>query len=96
MKTAVVSGRVDTSVKEKADAYLKEKGVTPVEAIKNVWAGIATTGQVPGPVDEEEALRRKRALLADLLQLADSLPPNAEFTNMTKAQVRDFVAGKYE
>lgn len=96
MRTTVVSGRVDADVKEKADAYLKEKGVTPGEVIKNVWASIATTGQVPDPVDEEAAFRRKRALLADLFQLADSQAPNPEFTNMTKAQMHDFVAGKYE
>ena len=47
MATAVVSGRVDEKVRQRADAYIRAAGSTPAEVIKVVWENIARTGEVP-------------------------------------------------
>lgn len=47
MATAIVSGRIDASVKERAGAYIKAAGLTPADVIKRVWDSIASTGYIP-------------------------------------------------
>ena len=54
MATAVVSGRVDEKVRQRADAYIRAAGSTPAEVIKVVWENIARTGEVPEEVPAEE------------------------------------------
>ena len=47
MATAIVSGRVDEVVKERAGAYIKAAGLTAGDVINIVWTNIANTGNTP-------------------------------------------------
>jgi len=96
MGTAVVSGRVDEDVRERAARYIQAAGVTAGDVIKAVWESIAQTGEVPlaagagqaGAVHEErlETLRRVRGHMA-------ACP---ELLCMDDAQMRACIAERYE
>ena len=47
MPTAIVSGRVDTAVRDRANAYIHAAGLTAGDVVKRVWENIARTGEVP-------------------------------------------------
>lgn len=47
MATAIVSGRVDTAIKERAGAYIRAAGLTVGDVINIVWESIASTGSLP-------------------------------------------------
>lgn len=44
MATAIVSGRVDEAVKERAGAYIHAAGLTVGDVINKLWEYIAATG----------------------------------------------------
>ncbi len=50
--TAIVSGRVDEAVKERAGAYIKAAGLTAGDIINIVWTNIAKTSQVPTATEQ--------------------------------------------
>lgn len=65
---ALVSGRVDRSVKDRADFYIRKSGLTTSEVIRIVWANIAETGRVPEPHGEggpDDLVGRMRGLRAE-------------------------------
>ena len=73
MATLVVSGRVDETIRHRADAVIRTAGLTPTEIIQNVWSSIAQTGTIPEqalprrePDDRKSALDRLDAFLATL------------------------------
>lgn len=47
MPTAIVSGRVEVAVRDRANAYIKAAKMTPADVIKRVWENIAKTGEMP-------------------------------------------------
>lgn len=47
MQTAVVSGRVDQTIKERADRVIRASGLTVADVIKAMWFSIAQTGELP-------------------------------------------------
>ncbi|WP_102337574.1 type II toxin-antitoxin system RelB/DinJ family antitoxin [Collinsella provencensis] len=47
MSTAIVSGRVDSDVKDRAGAYILAAGLTVGEVINDLWTYIAQTKSVP-------------------------------------------------
>ena len=47
MPTAIVSGRVDTTVRDRANAYIHAAGLTAGDVVRRVWENIARTGEVP-------------------------------------------------
>lgn len=51
MPTAIVSGRVDAAVRDRANAYIHAAGLTAGDVVKRVWENIARTGEVP-PVQQ--------------------------------------------
>lgn len=55
MATAIISGRVEESVKEKAGAYIRAAGLTVGDVIKLVWENIAQTGELPQPIDRGDS-----------------------------------------
>ncbi len=55
MPTAIISGRVEESTKEKAEAYIRAAGLTVGDVIKRVWDRIAQTGELPQPVEKSES-----------------------------------------
>lgn len=55
MATSIVSGRVDTDVKERAGAYILAAGLTTGELINNLWTYVARTKNVPQFLEEPES-----------------------------------------
>ena len=55
MSTAIISGRVEESTKEKAEAYIRAAGLTVGDVIKRVWDRIAQTGELPQPVGQSDS-----------------------------------------
>ena len=92
MATAVVSGRVDERVRQRADAYIKAAGLTPADVIRVVWENIARTGEVPEVVPTEEP----RGAWERFMEFRESLPEAEPWlVNLTKEQMRDMIASRY-
>ena len=88
MATAVVSGRIDESVKRKADAVIRDAGLTTGEVIRRVWKNIALTKTIPAePVVEDERARKAR-VLREFRELVESFPPiNPEYADMSYKEI---------
>ena len=84
MATLVVSGRVDETIRHRADAVIRKAGLTPTEIIQNVWNSIAQTGDIP-----EQALPRResddqKSALERLDDFLAALPPaNPQFAGLS-------------
>ncbi len=92
MATAVVSGRVDEKIRQRADAYIRAAGSTPAEVIKVVWENIARTGEVP----EAVAAERPRGAWERFMEFRESLSEaDPWLVNLTKEQMRDMIASRY-
>ena len=92
MATAVVSGRVDEKIRQRADAYIRAAGSTPAEVIKVVWESIARTGEVPveSPAEESNGAWER------FMEFRESLPKAEPWlVNLTKEQMRDMIAGRH-
>lgn len=95
MATAIVSGRIDASVKEKAGAYIKAAGLTPADIIKRVWESIADTGYIPDDAQEKkhtsEAVERLKRACDDLE--SHRLPGTSSdwLVSLTKEDIREIV-----
>lgn len=90
MPTAIVSGRVDATVKERADAHILAAGLTVGEVINIVWENIAKTGHAPVSAAEQETevdpLERFFAFCDSPEQLEDS----DWLTNLSVEGMREF------
>ena len=92
MATAVISGRVDEKIRQRADAYIRAAGSTPAEVIKVVWEHIARTGEVPEAAPAEEPCGAGERCL----EFRESLPEAEPWlVNLTKEQMRDMIASRY-
>ncbi|HIZ18319.1 MAG TPA: type II toxin-antitoxin system RelB/DinJ family antitoxin [Candidatus Olsenella stercoravium] len=91
MATAVVSGRVDEKVRQRADAYIRAAGFTPAEVIKVVWENIARTGEVP----EETPAVATQGPMERLAELRESFGEADWLVNLTKEEMRDMIASRY-
>ena len=91
MATAVVSGRVDEKIRQRADAYIRAAGSTPAEVIKVVWENIARTGEVP----EEVPTVATQGPMERLAELRESFGEADWLVNLTKEEVRDMIASRY-
>jgi antitoxin component of RelBE/YafQ-DinJ toxin-antitoxin module len=93
MATAVVSGRVDERVKRDVDRVLARKGTTSGEVIKQVWAHIYKTGELPELEAQEEEFLEKRRRYQAFIEFVQTLPPVPEwFLTMTDKEMNDFIA----
>lgn len=75
MAGAVISGRVDEKIRQKAEVVMRKAGLTPTDIIQSVWALIAEKGEIPEiarpsvpPTKEQEAMARLKCFL-------ESMPP---------------------
>lgn len=91
MATAVVSGRVDEKVRQRADAYIRAAGSTPAEVIKVVWENIARTGEVP----EAASAAAAQGPMERLAELRESFGEADWLVNLTKEEMRDMIASRY-
>lgn len=71
MATAIVSGRVNEAVKERAGAYIHAAGLTVGDVINRVWEYIAATGNATGFI--EKAVAEQPPSFERFLQLRDEL-----------------------
>ena len=74
MTTAVVSGRVDEAVRQRADVVMRKAGLKPTDIIQNVWAFMARTGEVPEIAQPASTADDKQDALARLDGFLSSLP----------------------
>lgn len=75
MPTAVVSGRVDDAIRQRADIVMRKAGLTPTDVIQNVWAHMANMGEVPDAARPTATADGKQETLAHLNSFLSSLPP---------------------
>lgn len=93
MATVVVSGRVDEEVKRGVDRILERAGKTPADVIKDVWANIYATGELPTTQQQIDEFQEKRRRFQDFIEFVDSMPPApAWFATMTDEQMNDMIA----
>ena len=84
MPTAVVSGRVDEGIRQKADVVMRKAGLKPTEIIQNVWTAMATTGEVPEAAKPASEDSKERDALAQLDRFLKSLPgPNPALAGLS-------------
>lgn len=88
MATAVVSGRVDVRVRDRANRVIRAAGLSTADVIKGVWTSIAQTGTLPDAFLAGRAQDSADGRLEDFLDFVDSLPPApAELANMTDEEM---------
>lgn len=93
MATAIVSGRVDESIKKIADAHIRRKGLTPAEVIAGVWQSIAETGEVPvSPHNESET--RKKSAGQRLAALRKTAPLGTPLATMSDEDIKKELANR--
>lgn len=80
MATALVAGRVDSEIKERADAYIARAGETQASVIRSVWETIARTGKVP-TIDDGTGEDLK-----DRMRLLREQTPRSEFLEELTAE----------
>ena len=88
MATAIVSGRVDEVVKERAGAYIKAAGLTVGDVINIVWTNIANTGSIPTieSAGVEEALDPFERFMA-FRETFNSAPIDERYASMTDEEI---------
>ena len=91
MATAIVSGRVDTAIKERAGAYIRAAGLTVGDVINIVWKSIASTGSLPHmeQTAPEEPASAWDAFMA-FREAADSPTPDA-IPDMTNRELHEWL-----
>ena len=80
MAGILVAGRVDEAIKAKADTVLARAGITASEAIRIVWANMATTGTAPKAVDKT---KEGADLTSRLAKLRAETPRSAFLESLT-------------
>ena len=93
MPTAIVSGRVDTAVRDRANAYIHAAGLTAGDVVKRVWENIARTGEVPA-VQQAAAEQESDDPFERFMAFCDSLPKPKDdwLATMTDEQMKDLIA----
>ena len=93
MATVVVSGRVDEGVKRGVDRILERAGKTPADVIKDVWANIYATGELPTTQQQIDEFQEKRRRFQDFIEFVRSAPPTPEWAiNLTDKEMNDMIA----
>lgn len=92
MQTAVVSGRVDQAVKERADRVIRASGLTVADVIKATWSLIAQTGELPEALTAPASKPEPSAQFSRFVEFVETLPPAPEaFASMSDAQMKDLL-----
>ena len=91
MATAVISGRVDELVKQRAEAVLAKNGVTPNQLIGAIWNQIAQTGTIPISMGEDELQAHRRQRFAEFQAWTKTLPPCPSLANATDEELREMI-----
>lgn len=95
MATAIVSGRVDEAVKERAGAYIHAAGLTVGDVINRLWEYIAATGDTTGFL--EKAQTEQPPAFERFLQLRNELVAISGVTGipeMSSDELKDYLASE--
>ena len=95
MATAIVSGRVDEAVKERAGAYIHAAGLTVGDVINRLWEYIAATGDTTEFL--EKAQTEQPPAFERFLQLRNELAAisgGAEIPEMSNNELKDYLASE--
>lgn len=88
MATVVVSGRVEESVKLRADAVIRSAGSTVAAVISDVWQSIAETGQLPSSSAHADERAEKQAAFSSFMEWFEMLPSQNEgFAHLTDEEI---------
>ena len=95
MATAIVSGRVDEQVKNRASAYIRAAGLTVGDVIKITWENIARTGEVPVATVEERDEKSAQSPMDVFLELREEMnaltAQDEWLATLTDKQMRDMI-----
>lgn len=95
METVVVSGRVEQTIKERADRVIRASGFTVADVIKATWSSIAKTGELPESLVAPAGKSETSDQFARFAQFVDTLPPAPEaFASMSDTQMKEFLGGR--
>lgn len=75
MATAVVSGRVSESVRQRAEVAMRKAGLKPTDIIQSVWAVMAETGEIPEIAQKQSIVPAEHGALEKLHRFLETLPP---------------------
>lgn len=96
METAVISGRVDQAVKERANRIIQAAGLTVSDVIKATWTSIAKTGELPEALVEPANKTEPSSQFSRFAQFVESLPPASdEFASMSDAQMKNLLGRRH-
>lgn len=96
MATLVVSGRVDETIRHRADAVIRKAGLTPTEIIQNVWSSIAQTGDIPEQALPRRESEDRKSALERLDDFLTALPPaNPQFAGLSDDELLAMKARDY-
>ena len=88
MPTTVVSGRVDETVRQKADNVMRKNGLKPSDVIQNIWNTMAKTGEVPEVALPPRDGEKTRSAMERLESLLESLPPvNPAYADLSDEEI---------
>ena len=96
MSTSIISARIEDDVKDCVARYLQAAGLGVGDVIKIVWDTIARTGEIPRPLEPEDAASKQAERLEAFAKLRASLPPCPELASMTETDMRACIAQRYE
>lgn len=89
--TAIVSGRVDAAVKERAGAYIRAAGSSVGDVINVVWNNIAATGHLPAQAAPERTQEDPFEAFMSFCDSLQPLPDAPDLSRMSSAELRDLV-----
>jgi len=96
METAVVSGRVEQTVKERADRVIRASGFTVADVIKATWCSIAKTGKLPEALVEPVEGLEPSNQFSRFAQFVNTLPPAPDaFANMSDGQMKRLLGERH-
>lgn len=85
--TAVISGRVDESVKQRADVIIRDAGETVASVINMVWETIVETGELPPAITRKDKADEAKTFEAFISWL-DTLPEeNPEYSDFSDDEI---------
>lgn len=95
MATSTVSASVDATTKAIANARIREAGTTPNQVIRDLWAHIADTGEIPAYDASESRRSRKLIALRKLESLRAQTPAGTALAAMSDDEVRETLRNRH-
>ncbi len=91
MATAIVSGRVDAAIKERAGAYIRAAGSSVGDVINIVWNNIAATGRLPAQAAQGRTEEDPFDAFISFCDSLQPLPDAPDLSRMDSDELRDLI-----